>query len=613
MVKINFKSISTLLTTVIFLVCTAICISLTVISYFQGAQATKNEIEKALDLESNAIASTVGNVIQGRNRQLRLLTGFDRIRNLHVGSPEEQEANRTRLLEIYNGMKQKDPSMIHLLVIYPDGKGFAGEGATIDAQDRPYFQQAIKGDTAFPYQLKNQLTGELMITYAVPFYDYNNKIVGVLGSGTDGLGPSLIMEGISIGSENPFIIDENGVIIGHIDTSLVYSQYNIIKENEKQNPQFANFIRKILKEKTGVGEYTYKGVRKIAGFAPIPDSNWFVVAPMKTSEALAGTSKMTFFLIISAIIFVFIASMIAYLIARSVANPIIKMNRAIQRISQGDLRKTNEFKEMQQTLCSRKDEIGQMGNATVNMVSSISEIIVTIQNISNQISIGSNQISSGSQSLASGATEQAASTEEISATITSNEQNMVLTKELSDKAAQHTEKGSEAVEKAVQAILEIAEKITVIEDIAFQTNMLALNAAVEAARAGEAGMGFAVVADEVKHLANRSAEAAKEIGKISKETIDSATFANESVKNVLPDVQKTAELISETTSAEKEIASGIKQLESVIQQNAAASEELAATAEEFSGQARGLLEAVRFFKIEDVEQPKLLESPGNHK
>lgn len=307
---------------------------------------------------------------------------------------------------------------------------------------------------------------------------------------------------------------------------------------------------------------------------------------------------------------------VGLLLSNSITRPLIIVQKGLEAISQGDLVIADVPKEEREKISKRKDEIGNMVQAMLKMVSTLTEAMTAIHNISNQISIGSGQISATSQGLASGATEQAASTEEISATVSNNEKNIILTADLSKKAALNSEKGENAVAQATEAMLEIADKIAVIEDIAFQTNMLALNAAVEAARAGEAGMGFAVVADEVKNLANRSAEAAKEINKISKETVTSATQAQEAIKEVLPDVQKTANLIAEIAAAEKEITVGIKQLESVVQQNAAGSEELAATAEEFNSQASGLIEAIDFFKLDESNvvrkasrAPKLLSHP----
>ncbi len=162
--------------------------------------------------------------------------------------------------------------------------------------------------------------------------------------------------------------------------------------------------------------------------------------------------------------------------------------------------------------------------------------------------------------------------------------------------------------EAVTAMKEIASKISIIEEIARQTNLLALNAAIEAARAGEHGKGFAVVAAEVRKLAERSQKAAGEINQLSGTTVKVSEKAGEMLDKLVPDIQKTAELVQEITAASKEQDTGaeqinkaLQQLEKVIQQNASASEEMAATTEELTGQSDQLMSALGFFRTGDDE------------
>ncbi|MBF0559572.1 MAG: hypothetical protein HQL08_12430, partial [Nitrospirae bacterium] len=178
------------------------------------------------------------------------------------------------------------------------------------------------------------------------------------------------------------------------------------------------------------------------------------------------------------------------------------------------------------------------------------------------------------------------------------------TEKIAVKSADDAREGGRAVDETVNAMKDIANKISIIEEIARQTNMLALNAAIEAARAGEHGKGFAVVASEVRKLAERSQTAAGEISKLSGSSVEIAEKAGDKLKNLVPAIQKTAELVQEISAASREqdagasqINNAIQQLDKVVQQNASAAEQMAASSEELSGQAEQLQTAIEFFKV----------------
>ncbi|MCP4113407.1 MAG: PAS domain-containing protein [Desulfobacteraceae bacterium] len=250
-----------------------------------------------------------------------------------------------------------------------------------------------------------------------------------------------------------------------------------------------------------------------------------------------------------------------------------------------------------------------------SMVKKINEVVINVKSVSNYVATGSQELSASSEQMSQGASQQAASAEEASASmeqmaanIRQNADNANMTEKIALKCAEDAREGGDAVIKTVAAMNEIAEKISIIEDIARRTDLLALNAAIEAARAGEHGKGFAVVASEVRKLAERCGKAASEIGKLSVSSVKVAEKAGEMLSGIVPDIQKTSELIQEISAATNEqnvganqINQAIQQLDQVIQQNSTASEEMASTSEELSAQASHLRNIVDFFRVDDTD------------
>ncbi|MDA8174506.1 MAG: methyl-accepting chemotaxis protein [Nitrospiraceae bacterium] len=279
---------------------------------------------------------------------------------------------------------------------------------------------------------------------------------------------------------------------------------------------------------------------------------------------------------------------------------------SLGRLSEGDL--TIKLK------AKKDDEIGQVVSAINKTVLTLKEIVGEVKAASDNVADGSNQLSSGAEGMSQGASEQASSVEEISSSmeqmvsnIRQNAENAQQTENIARKSAEDALRSGRTVLSTVQAMKDIAGKISIIEEIARQTNLLALNAAIEAARAGEHGKGFAVVAAEVRKLAERSQTAAAEISDLSTASVHVAETAGVMLEKLVPDIQKTAQLVQEINVASAEQNAGaqqinkaIQQLDQVVQQNAGAAEEISSTAEELSSQAEQLQGTIEFFRVDGI-------------
>ncbi|MCQ8117617.1 methyl-accepting chemotaxis protein [Methylomonas rosea] len=289
---------------------------------------------------------------------------------------------------------------------------------------------------------------------------------------------------------------------------------------------------------------------------------------------------------------------------------ILPLNEAVEvltLVEQGDL--TRKIRgDYKGQLNDFKDTVN---NTIVKLSQTIAEVISAADQLGNasaQISATSQSLSQASSEQAAGVEETTASIEQMAASINQNAENAKVTDGMAGKATQEASEGGAAVKQTVTAMKDIANRIGIIDDIAYQTNMLALNAAIEAARAGDHGKGFAVVAAEVRKLAERSQVAAQEIGQLAENSVKTAESAGQLLDAIVPSIAKTSDLVQEIAAASQEQSAGVKQvniamsqMNQITQQNASASEELAATAEEMTSQAAQLQNLMSFFKIKNLQ------------
>ncbi|MFM2477818.1 methyl-accepting chemotaxis protein [Celerinatantimonas sp. MCCC 1A17872] len=310
-----------------------------------------------------------------------------------------------------------------------------------------------------------------------------------------------------------------------------------------------------------------------------------------------------------------VSFVVSVLIAIIVVTRINEIARIASTIGEGDLNQRFNPKY------SEHDIYGVLRS----MNERLRDIVGRIKEASGNVASGSVQLSGTGQQIAQGATEQASSLEEISsaveqmsANISHSADNAKQTEQIASQAADDADSSGKAVKDSVLAMKDITERINIIEEIARQTNLLALNAAIEAARAGEHGKGFTVVAAEVRKLAERSQRAAGEIVELSRNSLNISEQAGEMLEKLVPNIQKTADLVQEISASAieqnkgaSEINTAIQQLDQVVQQSAAAAEEMASTSEELSAQAEQMNTTMEFFKV-DSHYRSRPQTPTNH-
>lgn len=381
-------------------------------------------------------------------------------------------------------------------------------------------------------------------------------------------------------------------------------------------------VKTIATEKAREGNFgtdiiiDYRGHNVLSTYSKlnIPGLNWTIITEIDEHEIMTPKRTLSNIILVICIIIISIMIPILLFIGRSITRPLKKEVEYALKIANGDLDATVDIHQ--------KDEIGVLADALRTITSKTKSVIISVMEATGNLSDAGNQLSSSSQSLSSGASEQAssiqqvsASMEEMSANIQHNADNANQTEELSHSVDSQVNEGSKIILTSVTAMEKIAEKISIISDIAFQTNILALNASVEAARAGEYGKGFGVVASEVGKLADKTKTAAFDINEISKESVDVAKQTKDIMNQLVPSIQSSSILVQEIAAASKEqrdasnqINNAIQILNDVSQQNAAAAEEMATNSEELSSQAEQLINVISHFKIEGYNKRR-----RNHK
>jgi len=468
-----------------------------------------------------------------------------------------------------------------------------------------------KADIWNPYYdvVTKELEGILMTSIIAPLQGENGQFLGMVGVdiGLNDMSKIISRMDIYDGALS-YLLSRDTSIVAHTDSSFVSEK--LLDINTSGNSEFEVAFNKTFKGEEHHFEYynPNDSIDYYVSFVPVKfkgiETTWTLGTEVPRSVILQKANRIFYESLGIGILGLIILYIIVYVTAGKIVSPIVKSAAIARQIADGNLRAEIDVDDDQ------KDEAGDLGRALRDMVDKLKSIISEIVESSDAINSASMELATSSNELSEGASNQAASSEEISssmeemvATIQQNSENSKQTETIALSSASGIKESFESSKNTTLSMQEISEKITIIEEIAKQTNILALNAAVEAARAGEQGRGFAVVAAEVKKLAERSQKAAVEIIDLTQHGVQAAEQSGNQLEKIIPEIEKTTQLVQEITASSYEQQSGaeqvnkaIQELNEVTQQNSGSASIFTNNSEHLTQLAEKLKETINYFK-----------------
>lgn len=563
--KGNIKSLRIQMSITIGLLAFAICLGIGLSMYFAASGALRQSVNESL----HQLAIQGSNIVDKELKNYRDVVAT-------IASMGEITGNGSieSKMEVLKDEMARS-GYIRMTLLDMSGKGITTEGNNPDLSEREYFQLAAKGETNVSDPVVSMNDNTVVVVVATPIKK-NDTIVGVLTATVDGNKLSEITDKIALGkSGSSFMLNKAGVKIAHENHELVLNLDNDF-ENIKSDPSLKDIVaieEKMVAGETGVGEYTYYGVSKLVGYAPVPGTTWSLAVAAPKQEVFNNLYRFTNMALLFGLVFIVVSLFTAYMIALRIANPIIALTDMIGKMAELDL----AAKESEQVIeaAAKRNEIGKIANSIIHLKKEFRDVIYHVRSESLEVqnSVGAvivnigdlngsiQDVSATTEQMSAGMEETAASTQEMNATsaeietavesIAARAQEGAHTASAISHRAEELQKSFAVSQKNARSIMDQTseklnraleesksiEQINTLSDtimqITGQTNLLALNAAIEAARAGEAGKGFAVVAEEIRKLAEDSKAAVVEIQRVIKTVVGSVDNLSSSANELL--------------------------------------------------------------------------------